>query len=249
MILMYHHIAPPEAVPTEWEPNEGWRFTHSPEGFERHLIELERRGYRFISLAQLVDDIRKRRVEEPDTVVVTFDDGWADNFIFALPILKKYSVPATFFVTSGHIHSGSDDLRKMSLNQLKELLRSGMTIGGHTRQHPDLTLLSSEEARESIRSCKDDLENALGVNIRFFAYPGGAFNRDVARLVRQVGYDAACSILGPDRNDSSSLFWLHRDVLSETMNSLHDKYRLNSVARRVFSFRVQRRLAQTLSSK
>jgi peptidoglycan/xylan/chitin deacetylase (PgdA/CDA1 family) len=248
MILMYHHIAPPEAVPPEWEANEGWHFTRTPEGFERHLLELMRRGYRFISLEELVDDIHKRGAEDPNTVAVTFDDGWVDNFIFGLPVLKKLSVPATFFVTSGHIHNGEDDPRKMSVSQLKELLRARMTIGGHTRLHPDLTKLPLKDAGRSIGECKEDLETALGVPVRFFAYPGGAFNRQVAQLVRQAGYAAACAILGPDRNTTSSLFWLYRDLLSESMNNYHDRYRLSPVARALLSFRVRHRLRRQLTS-
>ncbi len=246
MILIYHHISPRDAVPPDWEPNEGWRFVHTPVGFERQLLELQQRGYRFVTLAELVDDIHKRGAEDTKTVAVTFDDGWVDNFTFGLPILTKLSVPATFFVTSGHIYRSEDDPRKMSVLQLKELLRAGMTVGGHTRLHPDLTRLPLEDAARRIALCKEDLEKALGVTIRFFAYPGGAFNRQVAQLVRDAGYDAACSILGPARNNTSSLFWLYRDLLSESMDNYHDRYRLSSLARRLLSFRVRRRLSQTL---
>ncbi|MBI3852527.1 MAG: polysaccharide deacetylase family protein [Verrucomicrobia bacterium] len=245
---MYHHVAPVEAVPPGWEANEGWRFMHTPEGFSRQLLELRRRGYRFISLAELVDDIHKRGAEDPKTVAVTFDDGWLDNFIFGLPVLKELSVSATFFVTSGHLHRGKDDAEKMNTAQLQEMLRAGMTIGGHTRTHPDLTKLLPEQARDEIVGCKEDLEGALGVPVQFFAYPGGAFNRSVARLTQEAGYVAACSVLGPARNDQSSLFWLYRDLLSESMNTHHDRYRLSPIARRLLSFRVRRRLSRILAA-
>ena len=135
----------------------------------------------------------------------------------------------------------------MGLGQLRELLRAGMTIGGHSRSHPDLTRLPPEEAKMEINGCKEDLEQSLGVPVRFFAYPGGAFNRDVARWTQEAGYTAACSVLGPARNDSSSLFWLYRDLLSETMNTAQDYYRLSPFARQLFAFRVRRRLADHLS--
>jgi len=129
---------------------------------------------------------------------------------------------------------------------VRELLRSGMSIGGHSRSHRDLTRLRSSEAKAEIAGCKHDLEELLGIRIRFFAYPGGAFNREVAQLVRQAGYDAACSILGPDRNDTSSLFWLYRDVLSEYMDTWRDRYRLSLSARRLLAFRVRRKLRRRL---
>ena len=247
MIQMYHHIAPLQAVPLVNEPNEGWEVRISPQGFERHLVALQRKGYRFASLAETVDDIRKRGVDDSKTVAVTFDDGWVDNYQFALPVLKRLSIPATFFVTSAHLGNGTQDEKRMSVAQLKELLVTGMSIGGHSRTHPDLTKLPPEQAREEIAGCKSDLGNALGVPIQFFAYPGGAFNRRVARLTQEAGYAAACSVLGPSRNDSSSLFWLYRDVLSESMNTWHDRYRLSTAARKLFSFRVRRRLWRQLA--
>jgi peptidoglycan/xylan/chitin deacetylase (PgdA/CDA1 family) len=91
------------------------------------------------------------------------------------------------------------------------------------------------------------LQRALGVDVRFFAYPGGAFNRDVARLTQEAGYTAACSVLGPARNAQSSLFWLYREVLSEGMDTWHDWYRLSPLARRLFSFRVTRKLTSALN--
>lgn len=247
MILMYHHIAPTEAVPLVPEPREGWDFTLSPEGFEHQLLELQRRGYQFVALADLVDGIRQQGVEKPRTVAVTFDDGWADNYQFAFPILKKLAVPATFFVNTNHLGKGAACPKRMSVAQLKELLRAGMTIGGHGRSHADLTRLPPDRARAEIAGCNEDLEQALGVKAQFFAYPGGAFNREVARLAREAGYTAACSVLGPARNDRSSLFWLYRDVLSEAMDTWHDRYRLSPLARRIFVVRVKRRLVNCLS--
>lgn len=242
MILMYHHIAPPEAVPEDPAPLEGWNFTHSPRSFERQLLRLKQRGYRFISLDSLVEEIKTTGREPRKTAVVTFDDGWLDNHTYALPILKALSIPATFFCTTSHIHKNVADPKKMNMAQLRELLDAGMTIGGHTRNHPTLTKLSPEQARTEIAGSKDDLEQALNIEVRFLAYPGGSFNRDVALLARDAGYTAACSVLGPAHNDISSLFWLYRDVLSESMNSWSDIYRLSPAARRLLGFRVKRRL-------
>ena len=248
MILMYHHVAPPEAVPSRQAPDEGWEIRHSPEGFKRQLLEVRRLGYHFVSLANIVEGIHKDGVEDPRAVAITFDDGWVDNYQHALPVLKAMSIPATFFVTTNHVKGDGSDPRKVSVTQLREMLRAGMTIGGHSRTHPNLARLLPELARLEIAGCKADLERALGIKVQFFAYPGGAFNREVARLTREAGYTAACSILGPARNNRSSLFWLYRDVLSEAMDTWHDRYRLSPGARRLLSFRVGRRLLKRLGS-
>jgi peptidoglycan/xylan/chitin deacetylase (PgdA/CDA1 family) len=243
---MYHHIAPREPIPPVKGTNEGWELSISPQGLEGQLIALGQRGYHFVSLAEMVDDIRKRGVEDNESVAVTFDDGWVDNFEFAFPVLKRLSIPATFFVTTAHIRGGIGNSGKMGLAQLRELVRSGMNIGGHSRSHPDLRKLPAEEASEEIRGCREDLEQELGVSVRLFAYPGGAFNQQVARLTEEAGYMAACSVLGPHRNDRRSLFWLYRDLLTESMSSWGDRYRLSPTARRLLSFRVKRRLKQRL---
>ena len=246
MILLYHHVAPVEAVPAVWDHGEGWEWRHSPEGFERQLVELRRRGYQFVPLCEIVDEIRERGREEPMSAAVTFDDGWVDNFDFAFPVLKKLSLPATFFVTTAHVRGGVKNPKQMGLDQLSEMIRSGMSVGGHSRSHPDLRNLPVEKASEEIRGCREDLEQALGVSIRLFAYPGGAFNRQVARLTEEAGYSAACSVLGPRRNDRSSLFWLYRDLLTEPMNAWGDRYRLSPTARCLLSFRITLRLKRQL---
>ena len=248
VILLYHHIAPVEEIPQAAEASEGWHFTHSPAGFEHQLIELQRRGYQFVSLAQLVGEIRRCGDERARTAIITFDDGWVDNYKFALPILRKHSIPATFFVTSAHLGDETKDEKRMSVAQLQELLVAGMTVGGHGRTHADLTKLPADQARAEIVGCKEDLERSLGIKVQFFAYPGGAFNREVARLTQDAGYTAACSTLGPARNDCKSLFWLYRDLLSRSMSTWGDRYRLCPAARRFLSFRITRRLRSRLSS-
>src|ERR1700681_2053112 len=120
MILMYHHIAPPEVVPKDHVPLDGWNFTHSPEGFERQLVELQQRGYRFVSLGGLVGNLKENGIEPTKTVALTFDDGWLDNLFYAFPILKRLSIPATFFCTTGHIQNDLNESKKMNLAQLQE---------------------------------------------------------------------------------------------------------------------------------
>jgi hypothetical protein len=71
MILMYHHVAPLEVVPLVCAPNEGWHLLHTPAGVEHRLIAFRKRNYRFVSLAEIVDEIRKR--------------GVGDNFGLASP--------------------------------------------------------------------------------------------------------------------------------------------------------------------
>jgi hypothetical protein len=81
MILLYHHVAPLEARPSDPGPDEGWGFTLSPQGFERQLQTLRRRGYCFIASAEMVDCIHKHGGEDTQSAVVAFDDGRVDNHL------------------------------------------------------------------------------------------------------------------------------------------------------------------------
>lgn len=243
---MYHHIVPPELLPPVPDPQDGWDFTVSPGGLERQLTVLGRRGYTFVSLTEMVAHITRFGSEAPKTVAVTFDDGWLDNYNFAFPVLKQCSISATFFVTTAHLVNEVRDSKRMSAAQLKELASAGMTIGGHSRFHLDLTKIRPERAWEEIKGCKEDLEAILGTAVLFFAYPGGAFNSHVVRLAQEAGYLAACSVLGPARNHSLSRFWLFRDTLTQSISSLGDRYRLSPMLRAIFSFRVRRRLKAKL---
>lgn len=244
MILLYHHVAPAAAVPDCPPPQDGWAFTLSAEQFDRHLEHFSRKGYAFITLEELGRHIGTHGREPRKCVTVTFDDGWLDNFTYALPVLKARGIPACFFVTTAEL--GETGGKKMSLSQLATLQREGMELGTHTRTHPNLTTLSPAEAFEEIAGSKQDLERALGAQVKYFAYPGGAFNRALSELVREAGYAGACSVLGPCVNTRESLFWLYRNTLSDGLGTLGDRYRLSPALTRVFSYRVRGRLAARL---
>ncbi len=160
MILLYHHVAPADSIPKGDNRlhEAGWEFTHSPEAFEFQLRELQQRGYRFVSLNQLIEGIQATGSESEDSVVITFDDGWIDNYTFAFPVLKKLQIPATFFVVTDSLQENRSDSKRMNLEQLRELSARGMTIGSHTRSHHDLTVLSSSNAKEEIAGSKADLQ-------------------------------------------------------------------------------------------
>ena len=243
---MYHHVAPERPAASEMGPEDGWDFFLSPRGFEGQLRELSRRGLRFVSLLAIVEAIRRDGKEPDGVAAITFDDGWSDGYEHALPVLLGMGLTATFFLTTDHLAPGRTDRRKLGLAQIQELISTGMTVGGHSRTHSDLTRIPEARAREEIAGCKEDLEQATGRGVTLFAYPGGEFNRRVVEMTRQAGYEAACSTLSPAPNDRSSLFWMFRDLLTEPMNTLGDRYRLSPWARRPLAWRVRRKLRRKL---
>jgi peptidoglycan/xylan/chitin deacetylase (PgdA/CDA1 family) len=232
MILMYHHVAPAAEVPAVADrcSLEGWDYNLAPEDFAFQLEELRRRKFRFVSLAEYVSRAVEADRGPGDMVAVTFDDGWLDNHTHALPVLARLGIPATFFVVSGPLQ-GVADVRRMTSMMLREMIAAGMTIGAHTRTHPNLATLSDERLDEEIGGCKADLEAVIGRPVEFLAYPGGRYNEAVLRCVERHGFRAACSVAPAGRNGRDVRYTLSRDVFAPQMDGWRDRLLLRSGGR------------------
>ncbi len=184
-ILMYHSVS---STPSYFSAVE-------PAAFEEQMAHLAAEKYPVITLAELV---RRIRAGEPlgGGVVITFDDGYRDNYEIAFPILKKYGFPATIFVTTDLVgKSDKRGLARMNAEELAELEKSGLiSIEPHSKSHPKLATLPAEAAREEIAGSKIFLEQALGKKCRFFATPYGSFNEETVRLIQELGFEAATTV-------------------------------------------------------
>lgn len=244
MILMYHHVCPRGEVPADQAPLEGWKYSIDPADFEAQLRKLLSFGRRFVSLDEYLSEIQSGSTSR--LVTVTFDDGWVDNLRYAFPILTALGLPSTLFVVSREM-SGVPRNRRLSTDELRELKDYGVTVGAHTRTHPNLAQLRDQELVEELGGCKADLEDLLGVDVKYLAYPGGRFNHRVVEVTQQVGFKAACSVISWGFNSEASRFWLYRDVFSDQMNSWSDRLRLNRRSRSLLSWRAKRSLRRMLT--
>jgi peptidoglycan/xylan/chitin deacetylase (PgdA/CDA1 family) len=189
--------------------------------FER-LMKVIRQEYNPISLQELLDRVRRKKSFEPNTVAITFDDGYKDNFTHAAPILKEYDLPATFFVTSGYIDTQrqfpwdkavSVKYAMMTWDEVRELARMGFEIGGHTINHVNLGNAAIEAARDEILGCKEKIEKELGRRISAFAFPFGrasAIRPEVLEIVRSARFDCCCSVYGGKVTVESDLYDIQR---------------------------------------
>ena len=132
-----------------------------------------------------------RRRHGTTIVSLTFDDGWACQYEHARPILAAHGMRGTFFVNSNLV--GAAD--RVTWSELETMANEGHEIGGHSLEHPDLTSLEPEEARRQIGEDRAALLER-GFAPRSFAYPGGAFDAPVARMVRRCGYASARAAWG-----------------------------------------------------
>ncbi|MFM7862824.1 MAG: polysaccharide deacetylase family protein, partial [Planctomycetaceae bacterium] len=135
---MYHHVCPPERIPRQQVPLEGWQYCLSPDVFRTQLSWLIQLGWQFVGLDHYVAGLADGQAYRQQWISLTFDDGWLDNFEFAVPILAELSVPATIFVVSGEL-AGVSAQRRMSASQLRQLSQWSVSVGAHSRSHPRLT--------------------------------------------------------------------------------------------------------------
>jgi peptidoglycan/xylan/chitin deacetylase (PgdA/CDA1 family) len=190
-ILNYHNIATaPFGIQIP-------RLYVSPLQFERHLWWLRRVGLVGVTLSEGIRRLRTR--DAARCVVLTFDDGYADNVLNAAPILGEYGFGATCFVVSeriGSYNTWDADLlggRKplMTEAQLKTWVDAGFEVGSHTCTHPDLTTLSNDAVMEELVSSRKALHRLTGAPIYTFCYPFGRLNADLVRCVGRAGYQLA----------------------------------------------------------
>ncbi len=181
-IFIYHSVR--RHIAGESKIQEAYDIT--PELFEKQLKYLQDNGYTTITLDDLVHDIEQGTttpVTKP--VILTFDDGWRNQYRNAFPLLKKYHMTATFYVYTNPIGKKKHFL---TWDQLKEMDAAGMTITSHTLSHPYLKLLSTDELTHEIVESKKILEAELKKPIRHFASPFGYTNSEVVTILKEAGY-------------------------------------------------------------
>ena len=132
--------------------------------------------------------------------MLTFDDGYKSVYDEAFPILKRYGMSATIFLTVGTDPAPKLSSRLPSLcgrpmlswAEIKEMAQSGISFGAHTLTHPDLTKLPLKRIETEIVESKSILEDFLGMPVACFAYPFGRYNRQIEEMVRRH-FSCACT--------------------------------------------------------
>jgi len=183
-ILVYHIVRP--AYPDDSRAVRALALT--PETFDNELLYLALAGYHVISFTDLENYFLRNEPLPKKPIILTFDDGWKDQFTYAFPLLLKNHFSATFFVFTNAI--GRPDF--VSWEDLKVMRDAGMTIGSHSRSHPYLTRIASTTTLQNeIRGSRRILEEHLGIPITEFAYPFGRYNADIVTMVKEAGYRSA----------------------------------------------------------
>jgi glycosyltransferase involved in cell wall biosynthesis len=173
-----------------------------PDLFEKQMAYLYYNGYRSITLDKIIKYRRKGLKHSPKSFVITFDDGFRDNFTFALPILKKYGYTATIFLVTDKINESGKNKQYLSWDEIQQMHREGFSFGAHTCSHSSLTQLTIDEAKTEIEESKRTIEENLQFKVNFFSYPYGDFNSGIQTLVEKAGFlGAVVTPHGPGINN------------------------------------------------
>ena len=212
--------------------------------FEYQMAWLHRHGYRSITLAEFMSQNIERGER---TLIITFDDGYADNCYSAFPILKRYGFVATIFLASDYVsteHVFSWDVPKitaqadhalyrlMTWEQVHEMAADGIEFGSHTCTHPkQLTNLTREQCWQEIARSRADLGAKLGHEVVSFCYPRGDLNEEVVQMVKDAGYD--CAVVTPPRSGIPlGRYTLRRTGIYHHNTPLHFRLKIMPLVRR-----------------
>lgn len=202
-IIMYHYV---EYVQNKKDTLRQ-KLNINPDLLEKQLELLKNSGYTFHTARDIPELLKTCPTPKQKSIILTFDDGYADFYTNVFPLLKKYNSKATAYIISNRI--GQQDY--MTESQLKELVASGLVeIGAHTLDHPSLTRLSTPEVKRQIEESKKNLEKILNTQVETFTYPSGHFNSAIEKLTKDAGFTCALSTLAGSIHSPKTLFHLHR---------------------------------------
>ena len=221
-VLLYHRIVNKQSVIGKH------KIYVQEKDFEKQMLYLKNNGYQTITFFDLQQqpsmDLYKK-------VILTFDDGYKDNFELMFPILKKYGFKAVIYLVtkinynSWGVSEGEPRIDMMTPQQIKELSDHGIEMGGHTQRHKDLLKCTAEERVQEIKGSKEDVEHLINKQVISFAYPFGGINNDIKKAAQEAGYAYAVSTNTGPKEFGKDFFQIRRIEITPktTLSSFKNK--------------------------
>lgn len=196
-VLMYHSIG----------FEKGNELRVPVEKFSEQMKFLKDNGYTTLSLDELYDFFNNNKHIPSKSIVITFDDGYADNYSNAYPVLKECGFKATMFVITSTIDKNNSCLNS---SQLKEMQNNGISIESHTVNHVELDKISYAKQLYTLKKSKDMIENILDNKVYYICYPVGKWNNDTLKAAKQAGYKMGFTTKNSLSNKANGLYTLNR---------------------------------------
>lgn len=189
-ILMYHYISEPPADADIYRVD----LSVSPENFREQMTYLAENGYTPIDLYQLSAAVTSQMDLPEKPVLLTFDDGYLDNYENAFPILQAFGFTGTFFVITDLADQGAEGYANWE--QLEEMAAAGMRIESHTKSHPDLTTLGRDGVIFQVLGSQETIAAHIGYTPRYLCYPGGRYNEETMQILAELDLWGAVTTQG-----------------------------------------------------
>ena len=190
-VLMYHRITDKEA------PTSSHGIWLTAEQFNAQLQSLRTRGFDTITFRDYDQFLQGQGRLPRRPIILTFDDGYEDNYTVAFPLLRNFDYRAVIFAVThkkrrtNFWDTGEPTASLLTSEQMRELNHSGIEIGSHTITHPRLPQTPVDVVRQELSESRDSLQQILGSEVISFAYPYGALQPAVKSLVEEAGYKFA----------------------------------------------------------
>jgi len=203
-ILMYHYVSEPPAGSDVYRRD----LSVSPDLFRSHLQALADAGYTPISMYDLVDHLNQGAPLPEKPVILTFDDGYRDNFENAFPLLEEFDMTAMFFVVTDFMDEGNP--LYLSWDMAREMQDAGMFIESHGRNHASLRNRNDDYLIWQALGSAETIEHELGVRPRFITYPFGHYDSNTIRIFESAGFWGGVTIIAGATHSTDNLFQLRR---------------------------------------
>lgn len=190
--------------------------------FDAQMNYLSSHGYVSITPDELYSGLSGKLELPKKPVLITFDDGYADNYTNAYPILRRYGMRATIFVIPAFVGVYQNYL---TWDEILEMQDGGITFESHTMNHSKLEELPDDEIRSELLNSKAVLEEKLGQPVEFLAYPTGTYNLHIAGIAKEVGYKGAFTIKYGNVDLGSNFFAIERvPIFNSAGHTMKDFY-------------------------
>src|SRR3989344_1100001 len=218
LVLMYHSV--------EESP---WKYSVSPSLFERQMKYLAK-NFSIIPLADVVSYAKGEKEFSGKSVAITIDDGYADTYTTVFPVIKKFKIPVTVFLTTDLSKSSKlGNLPRITWPQVEEMGKSGLVtfeVHGHT--HANLVEISGngDALKGEIMQCANEIKNHTGREPRRISYASGHKNPTVIDFLKKNGFRAGFTINEGFIRQGDDVFRLRRTQVDGTMSFTLFKMRL-----------------------
>jgi peptidoglycan/xylan/chitin deacetylase (PgdA/CDA1 family) len=159
----------------------------SPSDFNLQMSLLAEQGYKTISIHEFMG--MKQPDPDAKNIIITFDDGYADNYENAFPIMRPFGFTGTIFCTTGSIATPNF----LNHKQIREMLVQGWEFGSHTVSHPHLPQLATAKKTTELSDSMSQLATILGRAVDTFCYPYGEYDQESIKILAELSYRGACS--------------------------------------------------------